>query len=1045
MSHLEQLQEAIRARALRNIDDNDFVPYSWLTDLFTMDKIQQVLDDGATEDYERQDVAKRVRKSGIVTFATLVMIGQPGLIRHFFAQDLGVKNSGPDSKLPLEKKKLEEEFPKYGAKFWEAQYMFSVPMFPQGIPHRIYGVEIRLPFLQTAHDPGASKKKARKGNFGTITKAKLPPIKYGDADTKGGQEYKGEVRCLRLLNSARHESILELCGSYTRGGTHNFLFPEATGGDLHNLLQTDPRPEALSDDETIYRAICGLTSALKNLHCFSNDDMDLKLLGCHHDLKPKNVLVDGARFILADFGLSKITSSQEELEHLDVDRDANFEAPERRDYTVELHPTRGTGRPADIWSLGCILAVLLAYMKGGRLEVENFSEQREFTMNMPGTSVEFVCGSFHQRGQPHEGVARWLAGENWCPSSSTDRTAAEVELVKLIRKMLSIEPSVRPEISDVVRCLRCITLKKASEPIQAYLQSQPSADTTDGRNVEEQPGQSMGLEYAVERQVFLEWLNRIDGASLDPEQQFLGTHAVFAQVYSTVCAIRDEFRLLADAAREDTPLFARLRRLNSQLLAPFGPADRSSVRTLAELKVMPKAQEMVRKSRGSSGVAKSLTVRPRLGPGESTPNEKVKMLLCAANVARLMEKSQSAVPKVDPEKVTLLSRSDAEASWHDTEEEENSQSRDGDASESEENEDGIESDEVSEDAGEEYIDREEEESREVRSFRLGNLTEDGSTTPVIAEELEILSADYNQEKMSERLFSSLEMVMSLPREQASLFRSLSCAGICLDAQQKRIRLLYRYPDTPAGVDTQRRPRVLHLAEVLGMFHFTNPIDPVLGLFVSINERLRLARDLAAAVFEFHKIEWWHKSISSYNVLLFFYDDTIQVNRSSSRTRNEGNDAPLRKLSLGRPSLIGFSHSRPGNADYSNKMHGDSARVPYRHPRYAGADAPDASKAAGYLAEYDYYSLGLVLLEIGLRCRLRRFATDRTQTREEMRQELLLRWVPLLEGTLGALFASAVESCLSGVLGGSGKNPESDIVDEKFEQHVLRPLERCQLP
>jgi hypothetical protein len=88
----------------------------------------------------------------------------------------------------------------------------------------------------------------------------------------------------------------------------------------------------------------------------------------------------------------------------------------------------------------------------------------------------------------------------------------------------------------------------------------------------------------------------------------------------------------------------------------------------------------------------------------------------------------------------------------------------------------------------------------VRSFRLGNLTEDGSTTPVIVEELEILSADYNQEKMSERLFSSLDMVMSLPREQASLFRSLSCAGICLDARQKRIRLLYRYPDTSAGVD-----------------------------------------------------------------------------------------------------------------------------------------------------------------------------------------------------------------------------------------------------
>jgi hypothetical protein len=91
-----------------------------------------------------------------------------------------------------------------------------------------------------------------------------------------------------------------------------------------------------------------------------------------------------------------------------------------------------------------------------------------------------------------------------------------------------------------------------------------------------------------------------------------------------------------------------------------------------------------------------------------------------------------------------------------------------------------------------------------------------------------------------------------------------------------IKLLYRYPETPhgsayAGVDARRRPpRVRHLAEILGWFKGT-PANPKLGLAVSVDERLRLARGLAAADFEFHNIRWWHKSISSHNVLLFFFD------------------------------------------------------------------------------------------------------------------------------------------------------------------------------
>lgn len=114
------------------------------------------------------------------------------------------------------------------------------------------------------------------------------------------------------------------------------------------------------------------------------------------------------------------------------------------------------------------------------------------------------------------------------------------------------------------------------------------------------------------------------------------------------------------------------------------------------------------------------------------------------------------------------------------------------------------------------------------------------------------------------------------------------------------------------------------------------------------------------------MKWLHENISSYNIL-FFGDKTTSIavggNDVDGQLDGKGR---LRKVNLRMSSLIGFSHSRPVNANYSNKMHSaDEALFAYRHSDYAGTDAVDLSSATGYLAEYDYYGLGLVMLEIGL--------------------------------------------------------------------------------
>ncbi|RYP42723.1 hypothetical protein DL768_010279 [Monosporascus sp. mg162] len=585
------LAKQIDGRRKENIDGFDFVPYEWLLDLLTVEKILQVLHEGTIEKYEHQSIAEAVRESGLRTFATLVLIGEPDLIYKFKQVDTGFQRGSPDSRLPMKTLDLDgviDVLPTKAA-FLKLQFLFVIPTFPQGIPHRIYEDGIRLPFLKPPENPNTQKKRTPGGHFGFVSMEKLPPPAYGLSDelgmtlvrkmlkTKGDGAYQGELRCLRLLNAVRHSSILELSGSYTRCQAHNFLFPEATDGDLHDLLQKKNRPPQFRDDEAIYLAICGLASALEQLHYYSNDDLKVELLGCHHDLKPRNVLVHGERFILADFGLTRLTDSIEDLHQMAEDRDLYFDAPERMDYTAPVPIRRKIGPSSDIWSLGAIIAVIHAYMKGGPGEVEKFRDQRSFIYKPEKGKPGIFLKSFHNRGKPNQGV------ENWLSTEGRGRTAAEEELVSLIRDMLSIEPTERPDIRVVLLRLRCITLMKIAKPITEFLDQKPD------RNEHSEP-----LEYAVERQVFLEWLQRVAEASKAPGLHFIHTDEMFSQVKNTVYAIRDEFRLLAEASRDDSPLFARLRRLNGQLLACLDEQTQRSIRTVAEFKVMPRAREIAK-------------------------------------------------------------------------------------------------------------------------------------------------------------------------------------------------------------------------------------------------------------------------------------------------------------------------------------------------------------------------------------------------------------------------------------------------------------------
>lgn len=109
---------------------------------------------------------------------------------------------------------------------------------------------------------------------------------------------------------------------------------------------------------------------------------------------------------------------------------------------------------------------------------------------------------------------------------------------------------------------------------------------------------------------------------------------------------------------------------------------------------------------------------------------------------------------------------------------------------------------------------------------------------------------------------------------------------------------------------------------------------------SLNTRLKLACSLAKAIEQWHAVDWLHQGISSINVLFLKRKSTKQIDYSF-------------------PILQGFEYARPKTDPSIGRSLDDIAFNVYRHPQRQGVTRK------GHTKIHDLYSLGVVLLEIGL--------------------------------------------------------------------------------
>ena len=313
-----------------------------------------------------------------------------------------------------------------------------------------------------------------------------------------------------------------------------------------------------------------------------------------------------------------------------------------------------------------------------------------------------------------------------------------------------------------------------------------------------------------------------------------------------------------------------------------------------------------------------------------------------------------------------------------------------------------------------------EDVQVVRAVKGHNLGYFKSSTPVLVEWMTYSSA-WKEIPPHERA-----VVMGLKAQSFGLeakppsLRTLDCIGVFESTGKKEgYGFVYRIDEITTKVDSESSiTTLLQLLEMEDNQHF-------LGL----HERFQLAALLANFLEEFHTIGWLHEGFNSNNIMF-------------PRAVVEGGNAQDLAKILEQAHIVGLHKSRPGGESWHTT--GDSHQD-YQHPEYADTDR--------YRMSYDYYSLGLMLLEIGFWRPLSFWSTNYQELDlAEIRNKLLENFVPRLTGRMGAVYRDVVRFCLSIESNGYPVNAtqsggsedisgEDDINFGMVLENIIEPLNR----
>lgn len=242
---------------------------------------------------------------------------------------------------------------------------------------------------------------------------------------------------------------------------------------------------------------------------------------------------------------------------------------------------------------------------------------------------------------------------------------------------------------------------------------------------------------------------------------------------------------------------------------------------------------------------------------------------------------------------------------------------------------------------------------------------------------------------------------------------LRCKTFCHCPDRQAYGMMYEIPQGLMLGNHASLP--LNLAEIIGQTSSYSR-RPALGRV------FKLAHTLAASLLSFHKAGWLHKGICAYNVIFF------------PQTPNDSGAL------LSTVRMIGFNYSRESDRGIVTVgPRKDKYIQNYQHPEYCRAGGK-----VRFREDFDYYGLGLVLLELGRWKVLRdliKAKEKETLSPEDLTVWLLEEEVSQLKASRGTYYHDAVVACLLG-FNRNEAGPHMEKLWYEFERAVVQRLMKC---
>lgn len=282
-------------------------------------------------------------------------------------------------------------------------------------------------------------------------------------------------------------------------------------------------------------------------------------------------------------------------------------------------------------------------------------------------------------------------------------------------------------------------------------------------------------------------------------------------------------------------------------------------------------------------------------------------------------------------------------------------------------------------------------------------------------------------KLAEEQIHKLGDFLSVP-ERPHDFRILDCIGLFKDEEHSRYGVVYHLPRYMRDLPRRTRPEDLgHVCKPSSLTSLLDKYDALdrYNSILDLGVRFELAKKLMYSIVVIHTCGWLHKNIRSSSIF-FFPAPSADIESFSNRVKD-----------IGHPYIMGYGLSRPDDVTQPDQHQGRRMRGAYsrpeadihvKHPSREHEEDDDedlkpqtniykhpdkvAMPARRFRHSYDIYSIGLVLLEIGLWRSLKRYEDRKWADTYAFRDHVLRMLVPDLWGQCGSIYGGVVKDCLT---------------------------------